>query len=279
MKIYISYDMEGLSGAHHSDHMGEGRPEHPVFRRIGTQEINAAIEGAIEAGAESFVVNENHWTMKNILTEEIHPAAEYISGWNKRNLAMAGLDSTFDAAFLVGYHPKAGTPRGVLSHSLLGRQVHNIRLNGEPVGETAMSAALAGCYDVPIALVTGDLAVTEEAKALLGDVQTAAVKEGLDRFTAKLVAPSVGQQRIREAAKLAVERIGAFRPYKLSTPVTMEIEFTGVSMVTAATLIPGFKAVDGRTVSFTHDDFEVVYNALVAAAMLVMHPFVCDPDY
>ena len=175
MKIYISYDMEGLTGVHHSDHVAAGRTEYSVFQRIGMEELNAAIEVAFEEGATSVVVNENHWTMKNILIEDIYPKAEYISGWNKRNLAMAGLDSSFDAAFLIGYHAMAGTEKGVLSHTLLGRQIHNVWLNGERVGEIAMSSALAGHYDVPIALVTGDRATTNEAQELLKNVEAGTV--------------------------------------------------------------------------------------------------------
>ncbi|MCL5962347.1 MAG: M55 family metallopeptidase [Chloroflexi bacterium] len=279
MKVYISYDFEGGSGVHHSDHMDHNRFEYPMARELLMGDLNATIAGAFDGGATEVLVNENHYTMKNILAGMIDPRARYISGWNKRNLSMAGLDSSFDLAFLVGYHAMAGTADGVLSHTLLGRQIHNVRINGAPVGETAMAAALAGCYGVPISLVTGDAAVAREAEALLGNPKTVAVKEGIDRFTAIFLAPSEAQTRIRQAAKEAVQSRDSFKVYRVSSPVRLEVEFTGVSMATSASLIPGFKREGSRTVSFKHEDFETVYNGLVVAAMLALSPFTCDELY
>lgn len=279
MKVYISYDFEGGTGVHHSDHMDHHRFEFARARELLMGDLNAAIAGAYDGGATEVLVNENHYTMKNILAGMIDPRARYISGWNKKNLSMAGLDGSFDLAFLVGYHAMAGTGDGILSHTLLGRQIHNVRLNGEPVGETAMAAALAGVYGVPIGLVTGDSAVAREAEKLLGNPKTVAVKEGIDRFTGNFMSPSESQARIRAAAKEAVEARTSFQPYDIGSPVKLEIEFTGVSMAMSASLIPGFQREGARTVSFEHKDYETVYNALVVAAMLALSPFTCDELY
>jgi len=279
MKLYISFDMEGITGARYWDDVTEGRGQYPEFRRIGTGEVNAAIEGAMEAGVTSILVRDSHGPARNLLPEELHPNAEYITGWVARNQTMAGLDSTFDAAFLIGYHSKAGTPNGVLSHTYMGRQFRSVELNGEEVGEIGLAAALAGRFNVPIALVTGDVAAVREAQDLLAGVQAVAVKEGLDRFTAKSLSPSESRSLIRDAARRSIEQLQSVAVYRPATPVRLEIELHSISMGTAVSWIPGFERDGARNVSFEHDDFEVIYNAMVVAGMVAESPGVDDPNF
>jgi len=164
MKVYISADMEGIAGIVHGEHVIRDGKEHERARKLMTQEVNAAIEGAIEAGAKSIVVNDSHGTMRNIIPEELHETAELITGSPKPFEMMQGIDSTFNAAFFIGYHAMKGSYLGVLDHSYHSRVIHDIILNNQRLGETGINAALAGYYNVPVILVTGDNIVTNEAR-------------------------------------------------------------------------------------------------------------------
>src|SRR5213595_776288 len=128
----------------------------------------------VAAGATRVVVNDSHWFMRNLLAEELHQAAELLSGDPKPRSMVEGIDSGFDAALFIGYHARAGTPHAVLDHTYADR-IHEVRLNGRPVGELGINAALAGVSGVPVALVSGDAALAAEAKELLGDDVTTVV--------------------------------------------------------------------------------------------------------
>src|SRR5690349_1260963 len=186
MRVYISVDMEGVAGVVHEDQTDPIDPRHAAeynrFRRLMTAEANAAVEGAMLAGANRVLVNDSHWLMMNILAEELHPAAELLSGNPKARSMVEGLELGFDAAMFVGYHAMGGTGQAIIDHTYTSR-VHEARLNGRPVGELALNAALAGTYGVPVVLVSGDQAVAEEAHAPLGTaVETVVVKHAVGRF-------------------------------------------------------------------------------------------------
>src|SRR5438270_13098315 len=175
--------MEGIACVVHESQTDPSDPAHAVeygrCRRLMTAEANAAIEGALAAGASKIVVNDSHWFMRNLLAEELHQAAELLSGDPKPRSMVEGIEAGFEAALFIGYHARAGTRHAVLDHTYADR-VHEVRLNGRPVGELGINAALAGVSRVPVALVSGDSSVAAEAKALLGDaVATVVVKEAV----------------------------------------------------------------------------------------------------
>ena len=263
MRVYISVDMEGVAGVVHEDQTDPVDPRHAGeynrFRRLMTGEANAAIEGALAAGADRILVNDSHWRMMNLLAEELHPAAELLSGGPKARSMMEGVELGFDAALFVGYHAMAGTGHAIIDHTYTDR-VHEARLNGQPVGELAINAALAGAYDVPVALVSGDQALAAEARALLGpSVEAVVVKQAVGRFAARSVAPSEACRRIREGVTAALGR--AHAPLKLSPPVRLEVDFELTQMADMAELAPGSVRTGGRTVSYTHDDYREVFRA------------------
>ena len=196
MRVYISVDMEGIAGVVHESQTDPTTPafaaKYGRFRRLMTAEANAAVEGALAAGATRVVVNDSHWFMRNLLAEELHEAAELVSGDPKPRSMMQEIDQPggFDAALCIGYHARAGTRNAILDHTYADR-IHEVRLNGKPVGELGLNAALAGVHGVPVALVSGDSALAAEAKDLLGDgVATVIVKEAVSRHAAKSVAPA-----------------------------------------------------------------------------------------
>ncbi len=263
MRIYISIDMEGIAGVVHESQTDPTTPafgsEYARFRRLMTVEANAAVEGALAAGARRVLVNDSHWFMRNLLAEELHPAAELLAGDPKPRSMVHGIDGGFDAALFIGYHARAGTRNAILDHTYADR-IHEVRLNGQAVGELGLNAAFAGLHGVPVALVSGDSAVAAEAKALLGDdVAAVVVKEAVSRHGAKSVAPAVACRMIREAVPPALQRQRP--PFRIPAPVTLEVEFALTIHADMAELCPGATRIGGRTVAFTHDDYGAVFRA------------------
>jgi D-amino peptidase len=224
-----------------------------------TAETNAAIEGALAAGATAVLVNDSHWQMRNLIAEDLHPAAELLSGGPKLRSMVEGVELGFAAALLIGYHARAGTPHAVIDHTYTSR-VHEVRLNGRPVGELGINAALAGTYGVPVAMVSGDQALAAEAREWLGPgVETVVVKHAVWRFAARSLAPSEACRRIREGAAAALGRPHA--PLALPQPVRLEVEFALTQMADMAELAPGSVRTGGRTLAYTHEDYREVFRA------------------
>jgi D-amino peptidase len=263
MRVYISVDMEGVAGVVHEDQTDPIEPRHAGeynrMRRLMTSEANAAIEGALAGGATRVVVNDSHWQMRNLLAEDLHPSAELLSGGPKLRSMVEGIDLGFDAAFFVGYHAMAGTRHATIDHTY-SSIVHEARLNGRPVGELGINAALAGSYGVPVAMVSGDQALAAEAKAFLGDtVETVVVKHAVGRFAARSLSPAESCRRIREGAAVSLRRTHA--PLVLDLPVGLEVEFALTQMADMAELVPGSVRTGGRTLEYRHDDFREVFRA------------------
>ncbi len=268
MRIYLSVDMEGIAGVVHEDQTNPTDPrcasEYTRFRRLMTLEANAAIEGALAAGATQVVVNDSHWAMRNLLAEELHPAAELVSGGPKPWSMMEGIERGADLAGLIGYHARAGTPNAILDHTYTDR-ILDVRLNGRSVGELGLNAALAVSYGVPVALVTGDAALAREAADLLGEaVRAVVVKEAVSRHAARCLAPAESRRRIREAMAEVVGavasgqlRLPAFRP---ATPVTLEVDFALTVHADYAAMAPGVERVGGRTVRARGDDYPQAFR-------------------
>jgi len=268
LKIYLSADMEGATGVTGPDDVNPSKPAYERFRKLLTSDVNAAIEGAIKGGASKIVVNEAHNGMRNILIEELNSKAEIISGFTKPLCMMEGIYNTFDAAFLIAYHARAGAEAGILNHTLFGRTIVNIKINENSVGEAAISSILAGYFGVPIVLVTGDDKVAREAVDLLGDVETAIVKEGIDRYVARCLTPEESAKKIRESAERALRRVKELKPYKVETPITFEVEFVSTAMAALATLIPDVKREESRTISLTSPDVLEGYKKFWATLLL-----------
>jgi len=269
MRVYLSVDMEGIAGVVHEDQTNPVDPrcatEYSRFRRLMTREANAAIEGALAGGATKILVNDSHWTMRNLLAEELHPAAELLSGGPKTWSMMEGIDRGWDLAGFIGYHAKAGTVKAILDHTYTSR-IQDVRLNGLSVGELGINAALAGAFGVPLAVVSGDDAIAAEAHSLLGDsVRTVTVKEAVSRHSARSAAPEVACTMIREAMREVVtaHRAGesGAQLFVLAAPVHLEVDFTLTVEADHAAMVPGFVRSGPRSVAFSHDDYREVFRA------------------
>jgi len=268
MKVFISVDLEGISGVVHEEHTRRDGKEHDRARKLMTGEANAAISGAFEAGASEVVVNDSHGTMRNLIPEELHEDAKLMTGSIKALSMMEGIDRSFEAVFLVGYHSRRGTLHGVLDHTYSGATVSSFQINGQELGETGMNAAIAGCFDVPVVLVTGDLAVTSEAKSLLGNVETVTVKEAVSRWAARCLHPNKAREAIKRGAISALKRRSEMRPFNLKPPIEMKIKLMNAGMADVVELIPEVKRIAPRVVAYTSDDFLKVYKAFTAMVTL-----------
>lgn len=267
MKVFISIDMEGISGVVSAEQCTPGNPEYERARLLMTQEANAAILGARAAGATEVVVSDSHGSMRNLLIEELDTWADLVYGSPKPFGMMEGLDDSFGVVFLVGYHARAGTLNAILDHTYSSRSVNHVELNGRPVGEIGLNAALAGVHGVPVGLVTGDQAATAEAAALLGPaLQTVTVKRAVGNQAAICLHPEEVQSLIRQAAEHAIS--SEVPPLKLETPVVLRMQLKSSLMADYASLVPGARRLDGYTVEYAHEDYLTVYRTFRAMVRL-----------
>ncbi|MBS4192941.1 M55 family metallopeptidase [Bacillus sp. FJAT-49705] len=263
MKIYIVADGEGISGVVNSEEMHHSGKYFDQFRKLMTMDVNAAIEGAFEAGATEVVVNDAHWSMLNILYEELDPRAELIRGSNK-NLCMMEQVEGFDAALFIGLHAKVGHSHGVANETMVGPEMYETRLNGVSVGELELNAAIAGHFGVPVIMVSGDDCLASEAKHCLGDIETAIVKKSIDRWAARCLPMVKAHEEIRTKSFNAVKRINDFKPYQVMGPVEMEIEWTSTAECKKASLVPGSYLKSPRIIAYKGRTFLEAWKGIFA---------------
>lgn len=267
MYVMITADMEGIAGVVHGTHTRNTHPEYQRFRKLMTAELNAAIEGALAGGATKVIVNDSHGSHTNILIEDMNPAATLVSGLPVPYFMMQGIGSEVDVVFMLGYHGASGSSPAILEHTLAGTVI-NVWLNDTKVGETGLNAAIAGAYGVPVVLVTGDQTVVQEARALLGAVETVVVKNALTRTSAECLHPQVAQKLVREAAERAMGV--EIAPYIVEPPVTVRVSFHRALMAELVATLPGSERIDGRTVAWTGEDMKEAYKAFQTMTGLSM---------
>lgn len=267
MRVYISADMEGITGVASLDDVSSGNPDYEAARERMHDDVNAAVEGALAAGATDVLVNDSHATMTNLQLGSLHEDSTLIRGRPKPRGMMQGLDETHDVALFVGYHAMAGTTGAVLNHTVTGSAVRRLRLDGTEVGELGWNARLAAHVGVPVGLVTGDDATAAEAERELGDVETVVVKESIGRFAATCEPASETRQAIYERAERAVRRAdedGFAQDRHDSGPVRMAVDWTTTDQARGAAEPPGIERVDGRTTAVEGETYADAYEATVA---------------
>jgi D-amino peptidase len=236
MRVHIISDMEGIAGIVRPEQTAAGEDLYEEGRNLYTEEINAAVRGAKKAGAVEIVVMDHHgagkaFSFNSLLPDLLDPACEFVvqSSWTEYT---EFLEAGCDACLLVGMHAMAGTPDGVLSHTVHGREWRSLRFNGVLVGETGINAALCGTWACPVTLVTGDEATCREAKTLLGDgLTTVAVKRGIGRTSARNLAPLRARELIEAGASESLKKLDAVRPYDPGRPAEIAVEFMSPSEV------------------------------------------------
>ena len=269
MKIFISADIENVSDIVRPEQVLLGGKDYSFGRTLMVKEVNAAIEGALAGGASEVVVCDAHSHQFNLLPELLHSKALLVSGNFKPVSSMLeGLDSGFAGVFLVGYHARAGFQKGVLNHTYFAKEVQHIKINGEKVGELGINAALAGYYRVPVCLVTGDQAVSEEAKALLPNAETVTVKKSVGKYSAICLHPEAAREQIKSAAQKAVAGIKTKSVFNLPQETYFEIDFSDTAMADMAELIPNVERIGEREVKFGGNDYLDTYKLFRACLYL-----------
>ncbi len=297
MKVFISFDMEGVAGiVDWSQCRGPGQP-YEEGRRLLLGEVNAAIDGALEAGATEIVCNDSHGTMNNLDPSDLHGQASYVSGRHKPLYMMQGLDATADLVFMVGYHGSISGESSVLSHTYNPSVISHAELNGTRVGESGINALVALACQAPVGLITGDQQTIDEAGPFLADAERVVVKESFTRFGASNLHPEVARELIADGARRAVERAavkqsevweiaaappgaaGAARVPEdgdpedaelsvlglpaIALPATLEVHVQTADMAEVASWVRGVERTGVRTVSIRGGDPLAVFRAFV----------------
>ena len=204
-KVYISVDMEGISGVVGDDQTSAGQPEYGRSRKLMAEDANAAIRGAFEGGATEVVVNDSHGSQRNLLPEDLDPRARLISHSFKRHGMVEGLDETFDAVIFVGYHAKADSPRGLFAHTGSG-VVKDVQVNGRSAGEGGLNTLMAHWYGVPVVMITGDDVAVEQQKEWTPSIRGVVVKRAINMRAVEGKSPAEARRDIQGAAKEASPR-------------------------------------------------------------------------
>jgi D-amino peptidase len=268
MRVYISADIEGIGCIVRQEQSSPGGREFAWARKMMTEEVNAAARGAFDGGATEVVVADSHNVGLNLIPEDLDERVSIIMGSPRPLSMMEGVDTGFDAAFLVGYHGMAGTADSTIVHIFMGR-IAEVRVNDFPIGEIGISAALAGHYSVPVALVTGDENTVAEAVKLLDGIETVEVKKGIGAYAALCLPPKRSRTLIYEGARRAMSRKKDWHPFRVEGEVDLRVRFTTASAADRALHIPGVERVNGRTVRFLASDFIEAFRAFNTMADLM----------
>jgi D-amino peptidase len=270
VKAYVSVDMEGVAGISHPNPTSRGDAGYPDAVALMVGETNAAIEGAFEGGATEVVVNDSHGGMFNLRPAELDRRARVIQGQKAWSMIEgAGPDRGFGVALFVGYHARAGHPRGTIAHTYSGRPTAS-RLNGRPVGETGLNAAVLGQWGVPVGLVSGDDALAEEVVDWLPWAERVVVKEATGGSSAASLHPAAAVELICDGAARAVRRAiaGELRPLEVERPVVVEVEYVNGVTADFAAVVPGAVRFGDRGVRFEGPDPATAYRGFLAGVRL-----------
>jgi len=249
MKVYISVDLEGITGINCGKFLMEKKSEYTRARKLMMHDLNASIEGILEAGATQILVNDAHGSMRNLIIEDLHEAADLITGFPKSNVMMAGMDNEFDAVIFIGYHAKNGSS-GILSHTVNGRVIDNIKINGTSYGEAGINAAISGFYNTPVVMISGDDILQKEVNQILPDVEFAVTKEVLSPLAGKMLNPKKTKKLLKEIAKRGLLRKEKIKLFTLPEKLQMEVTLRNPEQADVVKIIPGIKKISPTIIGY-----------------------------
>ncbi len=270
MKVYISVDMEGIAGISHPLPTVRGDQGYPAAAALMAGEANAAIEGALAAGADEVVVNDSHGQMFNLDPAALHEAARLITGQKAWSMVEdAGPDRGVDVVLCVGYHARAGHATGTIAHTYSYGPVET-RLQGRLVGETGINAMVLGGWGVPVGMVAGDDALAAEVAEWLPAAERVVVKHGIGRHAASTLHPNRARALIRDGAERAVRAAadGRLAPLVLARPIVVETDWANAAQADLAAVVPLTTRLGDRTVRIEADDPALAYRAFLAGIRL-----------
>ncbi|MFE6480029.1 M55 family metallopeptidase [Streptomyces rochei] len=258
MKILISADMEGATGVTWPADVLPGTPQWERCRSMFTSDVNAAVQGFLDGGADEVLVNEAHWTMRNLLLEQLDERTQMLTGRHKALSMVEGVQhGDVDGIAFIGYHAGAGM-EGVLAHTYLSNQITGVWLNDVRASEGLLNAHVVAEYGVPVVLVTGDDVACEDALGYAPEALKVAVKDHVSRYAAVCRTPSRTASDIRAAAKEAAALAVRHEPVR-GGPFTVAVEFDAEHLAAASTVVPGVARVGERKVAYTHETmFEAI---------------------
>jgi D-amino peptidase len=261
LKVLISVDMEGITGIVTADETSErAGGDYQYFRKIMTREANAAVEGALAAGATEVVVRDAHGSGRNIIPDLLHKSALLLRDWSfGPKEMMEGIDETFGAAVFIGYHASAGKPNAILEHTWSG-QITELKINGVSLPEAGLNALIAGHFNVPVVFISGDQAVCDQARSLFGNIESVAVKKGIGAATLSLH-PEAAAQQITAGVEKAVRNRGNYKPYKLTPPYKLVLTLKSEKMVDEGQYYPGAKRTGDWELTFESKDLMEILKA------------------
>jgi len=265
MKILIAADMEGITGVVHWDQVNPDHLEYPRFRKLMTEDVNAAIRGAFAGGATEVTVTDGHFNGRNIMIEELDSRATLTTGSPAPLSMVNGVNDGVNGVIFVGYHGRMGAINAILDHTWSDERVSGLWINDRAFGEAGLNGAVCGHFDIPIIMASGDQALCAEVKEFFGgEIETAQVKKAVSRMAAECLPPALTSKLIEEAAQRAVGNLKnkkAPKPFKISRPIKMTLEFQQSDMADRAALMPHAKRTIDCRVEYSADDMLVIYLA------------------
>lgn len=259
-KVFISADMEGISGISASDQLSAAGAEYNRSRRLMADDVNAAIRGARRGGASEIIVNDSHGSMRNLRLEDLDPQVRLISHSFKKSGMMEGLDESFDAVIFIGYHAKAGHPSGVFAHTGSG-VVRDVRVDGRSVGEGGLNTMVAAFYGVPVVLVTGDDVAVQQVAEIAREARTVAVKRAINPRAVELRPFKEVHGEIEENAFEGVRGAKRF-PAQRAAVYRVEVQFQDVAIPEVAQNLPTMERPSPDTIAFTSDSLAKAYTLI-----------------
>ena len=254
LKVHISVDMEGIAGVVTGEQLGPTGFEYGRFREFMTREALAAIEAAKAAGATEIIVADSHGNGQNLLIDQFPADVRVIRSWPRRLSMVAGIDEAIDAAIFIGYHAGTNNPAGVRAHTFSSANLTRVAVNGMNMTEGSWNAAIAGQFGVPVVMMSGDDAAIAEVRKLVGNIEAAETKRSLGFHSASTITPQASATLIGQRVRTALGRLAEFKPYKVQTPVTVDVSFKNYMPAEVLAYLPLFQRIDSHSIRFRAKD-------------------------
>lgn len=265
MKVYISADLEGVTGISKWEETTKGKQDYEVYREQMTKEVAAACEGAMEAGADYLLVNDAHEDGKNLILSMLPKQVKVISGWSNHPYGMVeGLDNSFDAAVMIGYHCGGGANGSPLAHTLYPNRVKNIMINGENADEFLIHAYACHMVGVPIAAISGDGELMRHVRQFEPQIKTIAVQEGFGGAVVS-IHPELALERIRKGVKKSLENLAAY-PLKIPEIFKVDVEFKEHADAYKFSFYPNAEQTGPYSIRFTANQYMDVLSLFLFLA-------------
>ncbi len=265
INVFISFDLEGISGVSSWREMRKDSADFMRIRMIATKEVNAVIRGIKKTrNIGEILICDAHASGENLLIDELESGVHLIKGTQRNYYMMEGINKNFDIVFFIGYHAMVGTTAGMMDHTYSSSSIYNIKINGVDVGETEINAGIAGYYGVPVGLVSGDDKLINEVKKFFGaQVETVITKYSISRFAAKCRHPVDVQKELELRAQWAIKKIKRLKPFKFRQPINAEIEVINSLIGDAIKSLPGIERTSARVFVLKTKDILEFYRYLM----------------